>query len=168
MILNRINLTELKIYARKCQIKVIDDNNIVRNFLEENHIQGLVGSKVKLGLYFNNELVSLMTLGNLRKSLGHNSKENHWELLRFCNKLNTYVIGVGSKLFNFFLKNYKVDEVISYSKNDYSTGKLYQNLNFKLSGTTTPNYYWVINVRRVNRFNFRKDKLVQGWWKIKT
>jgi hypothetical protein len=49
MVLNKIGRTNQKIYARRCQIRVIDDNNLVRNFLEENHIQGFVGSKVKLG-----------------------------------------------------------------------------------------------------------------------
>ena len=93
IILNKLNKTPNKIYARKCQIKEINDNRIIRKFLNRNHIQGFVGSKIKLGLYYNNELVSLMTLGNLRKSLGQKSEIGSFELLRFCSILNTSVIG---------------------------------------------------------------------------
>jgi hypothetical protein len=117
IISNKIGLTTNRIGARKCQIREVD-NNLVRDFLNENHIQGFVGSKVKLGLFYEDELVSLMTFGNLRRSLGQKNKGDHWELLRFCNKLNTQVIGGASKLFRYFLNNFVVGQIISFC--DYS------------------------------------------------
>ena len=50
---------------------------------------------------------------------------------------------------------------MSYSKSDYSDGGLYRRLGFEYDGETEQNYYWVIGCRRINRFNFRKDKLVK-------
>lgn len=161
IILNKLGKNTKKIYARKCEIKEIYDNKIIRDFLEENHIQGFVGSKVKLGLYYNNELVSLMTFGNLRRNLGQKSKEGSYELLRFCNKLNTSVIGGASKLFKYFIKNYNFKEIISYSDNSRSNGNLYKVLGFQLLKNTISNYYWVVESVRKNRFNFRKDKLIK-------
>jgi hypothetical protein len=161
MILNRLCKNPNKIYARKCQIKEVNDNKIVREFLETNHIQGFIGSKVKLGLYYNNELLSLMTFGNLRKSLGQNSKEGTFELLRFCNKLNTTVIGGASKLFKYFLTNYNPKEIISYSDFSRSNGNMYNQLGFSLSHLSKPNYYYIVDGVRNHRFNFRKDKLVK-------
>ena len=38
-----------------------------------------------------------MTFGNLRKSMGSKNKKNSLELLRFCNKLNTSVVGGANK-----------------------------------------------------------------------
>jgi hypothetical protein len=165
MISNKILKSE-RIFARKCEIKEIVDNKLIRDFLEENHIQGFVGSNIKLGLFFNNELVSLMTFGNLRKSLGQVSKKGVYELLRFCNKLNTSVIGGASKLFNFFIKNYKVEEVISYSLNSYSDGNLYKNIGFNLENNTDINYFWCKNGIKYHRFNFRKDKLVKEGYDV--
>ena len=159
MILNKLGKSD-RIFARKCEIKEISDNKLIRDFLDSNHIQGFVGSKVKLGLYFNDELVSLMTFGNLRKSLGQKSKEGSYELLRFCNKLNTSVVGGASKLFKYFTDNYDVKEVISYSDLSRSNGNMYQQLGFKLLHNSDPNYYYVIDDIRKHRFNFRKDKLV--------
>ena len=161
MILNKLHKTPNKIFARKCRIKEISDNILVRDFLNKNHIQGFVGSKIKLGLFYQDELVSIMTFGNLRKSLGQKSQEGSYEMLRFCNKLNTNVVGGASKLFKYFLKNYDVKEVISYSDSSRSEGNLYQTLGFKMIHETDPNYYWIVDGVRKHRFNFRKDKLIK-------
>ena len=161
MILNKLGKTPNKIFARKTIIKVIDDNKLVRDFLDKNHIQGFVGSKIKIGLFYNNELVSLMTFGNLRKSLGQKSEEGSYELLRFCNVLNTTVIGGASKLFKYFLNNYNPNQIISYSDLSRSNGNMYQQLGFKLSHNSDPNYYYIIDDVRKHRFNFRKDRLVK-------
>jgi len=160
IIINKIGKSQ-KIYARNCEIKEITDNKLVRDFLIKNHIQGFVGSKIKLGLFLNNELVSLMTFGNLRKSLGQKSIDGSYELLRFCNKLNTSVIGGASKLFKYFINNYPVKQVISYSDNSRGVGNLYKNLGFNLNKETDINYYWCKNGMRYYRFNFRKDKLIK-------
>jgi hypothetical protein len=169
MILNKLNKTPNKIYARKTEIKEITDTKIVSEFLEKNHLQGKVGSNIKIGLYYNNELVSLMTFGKLRKNLGQKHKNNYYEMLRFCNKLYTNVIGGASKLFKYFLKNYKPTKIISYANRDYSNGNLYKKLGFKLDKITKPNYHYVKNGLRYNRYNFRKDKLIKkGYDSAKT
>lgn len=161
MILNLIGETPNKIYARKTEIKEINDTKLVSNFLDENHLQGRVGSSVKLGLFHKDELVSLMTFGKLRKNLGQVSKKNHWELLRFCNKKYTNVIGGASKLFSYFIKNYEYESIISYASRDYSNGNLYYKLGFKLDKITKPGYYYIINGSKENRYNYRKDKLIK-------
>ena len=46
---------------------------------------------------------------------------------------------------------------------------LYDKLGFKIIGVSKPNYYYIINKIRMNRFRFRKDKLVkEGYDKNKT
>ena len=168
MILNKLGMSN-KIFARKCEVKEIIDNKIVREFLEINHIQGFVGSKVKLGLYYNNELVSLMTFGGYRKNMNSYAQDNSYELLRFCDKLNTTVIGGASKLFTYFNKNYKPIEIISYSDYSRSIGNMYKQLGFDLSHLSEPNYYYIIDAKRIYRFNFRKDVLIkQGFDPNKT
>lgn len=167
-ILNIIGKTQSKIWARKCEIREVNNNESLV-FLEKNHIQGKMGAKIKLGLYFENKLVSLMTFGNLRKNLGQNSEEETYELLRFCNKLNTSVIGGASKLFKFFIKNYDPKYVTSYADRRWSMGELYQKLNFNFKHNTNPNYFYVRADKRENRFKYRKDVLVkQGFDSSKT
>ena len=160
IIINKLGKS-ISIYARKTKVKVVTDNNLVRDFLKENHLQGFVGSSVKLGLFYNDELVSIMTFGKLRKSLGQKSKTGTYELLRFCSKLNYSVVGGASKLLEYFNNNYQPIELISYSDSSRSSGDLYEKMGFKLSHETVSNYYWVVDGIRKHRFNYRKDKLIK-------
>ena len=162
MILNKLGKTSNKIYARKTEIKEINNNLLIKTFLNNNHLQGFIGSKVKIGLFYNDELVSLISFGKKRMFMKSKSNTNNeYELLRFCNKINTNVVGGASKLFKYFIKNYKPREITTYADRSHSQGKLYEKLGFKFIHKTQPNYYYVINDNRKHRFNFRKDVLVK-------
>ena len=156
---NLLHLNEIKIYARKCKIKNVPYKNS-KLFLDENHLQGNCISKYRYGLYYNNELISLMTFGNLRKNVGKSSNYNEYEMLRFCNKLNTNIIGGASKLLKHFINDINPDRIISYADRNWSNGNLYNTLGFKLYNISSPSYYYVINKKKVNRFNLRKDILI--------
>ena len=157
---NILGLTPNRIYGRKTIIKEISSKEVKR-YLNENHIQGNVNSKINLGLYYNDELVSLMTFSGLRKVLGNKSSENIYELLRFCNKLNTTVIGGADKLLKHFIKNYSPKEIISYADKRWSKGNLYEKLGFEFIHDSKPSYFYIINKNREYRFKYRKDILVK-------
>lgn len=160
MIANILGFTKNKIYGRACTIDTVDSNTAVK-FLNDNHIQGWCPSNIKLGLYYKGELVSLMTFGKSRHFIGSGKYE--WELLRFCNKLDTTVIGGASKLFSYFLRNYKPTSIVSYSDRRWSEGDMYNKLGFTFSHYSKPNYFYVIDNVRKNRFNFRKKILVEKY-----
>lgn len=160
IIKNKLGLCDKRIYARNCEIRVVNKSE-EKLFLNSNHIQGFVGSNVSYGLYHNGELISIMTFGGLRKSLGYNSKNGSYEMLRFCNKLNYSVVGGASKLFKHFVKKNNPKQIISYSDMRYFDGSLYNKLGFELVNQTKPNYFYVINHNRENRFKYRKDVLVK-------
>lgn len=158
---NILTLNDKRIYARNCEIRPVD-SEICRQFLDNNHMQGGINASIKYGLYYENELVSVMTFCKLRKNLGHKPKNGEYELLRFCNKLNTAVIGGASKLFKHFIDEYKPDTVISYSDRRWNTGNVYKKMGFKFSHYSQPNYFYIIGQNRYNRFGFRKDILVKN------
>lgn len=74
-----------RIFARKCKVKQIDSKTTV-DFLNACHIQGACSSKYHYGLYYDDELVSVMTFGKSRFA------KDEFELLRFCNRLYTNVV----------------------------------------------------------------------------
>ena len=158
-ILNLLNKSN-KIYARKCIIKQLPFN-MVKQFLLDNHLQGSINSSINLGLYYNDELVSVMTFGKPRKAIKYKTTNNVYELYRFCNKLNTTVIGGASKLFKYFINNFiDVNEIYSFSNNEWP-GNLYFNLNMKLKNENILSY-WVINKEvRSSRHNFNKHNLIK-------
>ena len=148
------------IYARKCEIQTVPTNEASR-FLNNNHLQGTCGSSIKYGLYYNDELVSLMTFGKSRHFIGNG--KNQYELLRFCNKINTRVIGSASKLFKHFISTYQPQNIVSYADRRWSIGNLYDKLGFTLYNMSKPNYFYVIKGERKNRFNFRKSILIEKY-----
>jgi len=155
IIRNKLGLIDTKIFARKCEIKEVSSKDS-REFLDNNHIQGFAKSKYKIGLYYNNELVSLMTFGYRMT----NSKKE-FELIRFCNKINTNIIGSASKLFKYFIRNNNYESIISYADVSMFDGNLYKILGFNYVHRSKPNYYWVVDGIRRHRFNYNKKKLIK-------
>jgi hypothetical protein len=155
-ILNKISKTSNKIYARKCEIKIVNTKEY-KAFINKNHLQGYVNSIIKLGLYYKNDLVSIMTFDTFE---GRKKMEiGGWNLSRFCTVLNTNVIGGASKLLKYFIKNYNPSRIISYADISWSNGNLYDNLKFQNIGESKPDYKYIVNEKRINKSRFRKDKL---------
>jgi len=166
------------IYARKCIIKEI--TSIEKNiFLDSNHIQGKDSCKIKLGAFYENELVSVMTFGLGNISRGGNPKElEKWELSRFVTKKEYHVIGIAGKLLEYFKRNYNWREIYSYADLRISNGDLYKKLGFRFLKQNPPNYFYVSNGKRIHRFNLRKTitepqdipewrlRLDQGYYRI--
>ena len=83
------------------------------------------------------------------------------ELIRFCNQINTSVIGASSKLFKYFVDNFEFDRIVSYSDLSLFDGKMYSNLGFERISLSEPNYFWVVDKVRRHRYNYSKKKLVK-------
>jgi hypothetical protein len=145
-----------KIWARKCEVKFINNSKIVNKFLDENHIQGKSPSSKKIGLYYNGLLVSVMTFTNLegRKRMS----DGNWNLSRFCNLTNTNIVGGASKMLSFFVKSVNVERVISYADKDWSNGRLYTKLGFDKLYDTRPDYKYILDAKRIHKSNFKKSK----------
>ena len=165
ILLNKLGLLDNTIYARKCIIKEVgsQESNI---FLDNNHIQGRSSASVKLGLYYNDELVSLMTFSSPRINMGAKQHKQQWELVRFCSKLNTRIVGGASKLFNYFIKTYNPISMVSFSMNDISNGNLYNKLGFIKECENIS--YWYIEPhtdKRYHRASFSKQMIIKKGWK---
>lgn len=156
---NWIGKSDRKIWARNCQIKEIKLVDEYRVFLNENHIQEYTSSTIKIGLYYNNELISLMTFDKFegRKKM----KQSEWNLSRFCNKINTSVVGGASKLLNYFIENWSPSRLISFSDNSWSNGDLYNKLGFNLISKSYPNYSYIIDRKRSNKQKWKKSNLIK-------
>lgn len=161
MIENILGKTKRRIFARKCRVQRVNEATRINDFLNDNHLQGMCPSSIKYGLFYNDELVSVMTFGKSRHFIGNGSHE--YELLRFCNKKGHSIIGAASKLFKNFVEEFKPKSVVSYADRRWSIGNLYNNLGFVLYNKSQPNYYYVIGNERKNRFNYRKSELVKKY-----
>lgn len=155
IILNNLNITNNRIYARKCTIEEISSKEY-RNFLDENHLQGFVSSKLKYGLKKDNQLLAVCGVSKSRYS----KHETH-ELTRFCVKRDHLIIGGFSKLMKFIMKQDEIKSLISYCDLRYFDSHAYESFGFKYSHTTQPNYFYFKNNSTVleSRIKYQKHKL---------
>lgn len=154
MIRHKVQKSGKSIYARSCKVVNIDPKT-TKSFLEKNHIQGSCPSSIRFGLTYNDELVSVLTMGKARYS-----KNYDYELLRYASKQDVSVVGGFSKLLSKAPKG----KVISYANRDYSIGSLYEANGFNKIRITPPNYvYWryekKIGYRIYTRYQVQKHKL---------
>lgn len=166
-ILAQLNIFKEKIYARKCVIREID-KNLKKSFINETHIQGDTNSTINIGLFYNEELISVMTFSKERVIYKSNTNDDNYELIRFSNKLNTLVIGGFSKLLNFFIKNYSPKSIKTFADIRWSNINpemtVYHKNNFEFIKITKPNY-WYMNktniLKRLHRYNFTKHSILK-------
>lgn len=156
-----LGVIDKKIFARKCVSREISTKD-AKTFLNANHLQGYCQSKIKLGLFFDNVLVSVMTFGKKRKiTNAHSQNEDDYELLRYACKCGYQIIGGASKLLSYFEKTFKPNSLLSYADRRWSLGNMYVQLGFSLDHIAQPNYWYVDPSHEVRLYRFGYRKSVQ-------
>lgn len=143
--------TKERIYARKCSIKEIDSKTY-KNFCENNHIQGYRFAQVKLGLFYNEDLVQIASFNKVR-NIGKQNAIQEWEWVRGCPASKNVVVGGTSKLFNHFIKSYNPMSVLCYADWNLFNGDGYKQCGFVFSGYTGPDLFYIMNssMKRISR-----------------
>lgn len=167
-LLKNIFIENKIIYARNCTISKLDYKT-KSDFINEYHFYGDSNQgTISYGLYYNNELVSVMSFGKLRgQNKLHNNKD-HYELVRFVTKDSMRIIGGASKLFKKFISEYKPVYIICYSDNDFFTGETYNKLCFKLKSLgESIDYQWVKGTKALSRYECMTNKLLEKYPKYR-
>jgi len=164
---NEFNKTKNNIYARKCVIKTVSNAEKL-TFLEENHLMGNSKDSIRIGLYYENSLISLMTFSKRRIALGGNSRKGDWELNRFCSKINTNVVGAFPRLLKHFIKENNPNLITTYADIRWSginpENTVYNKAGFKFIHQAPPSFWHFKKgdyLKRYHRFTFNKSKLLK-------
>lgn len=136
LIKSKLGIFDQKIFARKCIIKEIN-NKEYQNFCNQNHLQGEAGAKIKLGLFYKNELVQIMSFGAPRFT-----DKFDWEIIRECSKLGYCIIGGKERLWKYFINRCNPSNCISYCDFSKFTGESYLKLGFKKERLNKPGFVW--------------------------
>jgi len=155
-----------RIYARACSIQDVPAKE-KNAFLNSYHIQGEDKAAISKGLYYNGDLVAVMTMAKLRKSLGNkSSKDGVYELSRFATC--GHVVGGFSRLFTAILREHPdIHRVSTFADLRWSDrdNNVYLKNGFSLNHISPPNYWYfnknasAYSARRYHRYNFRKGVL---------
>lgn len=123
-----------KLFARNCEIKEVSKSDSIK-FIDQYHLQGYAKDSIRLGLYNNDELVSIMTFGKPRYNRNY-----QYELIRYCSSCN--IVGGAEKLFSYFNKKYSPKNIISYCDLSKFSGLTYEKLGFKLHSRSISKHWY--------------------------
>lgn len=146
MLSSKLGLINKRLYARKLKVAECEANHI-KDFLNENHIQGSCGFSYNLALMLDSEIYAVMTFTKY--------DINTVTLSRFCVKQNCSVAGGFTRLLKHYRRNNN-HKIISFSDNMYSDGGVYENNRFKLVNEISPDYRYVKGGVSYHKFGFRK------------
>ena len=143
------------LYARKLEIFTIGKQE-ANEFFNKYHLLGGTNSpSVYTALRNEKEVLSIMAFGKPRFRTEYGA-----ELLRYCVLPGVSIVGGAQRLFKYFINNYKVNTVLSYSDNDFFMGDVYERLGFEGTLCSTPRYYWTKDGRNeIKRENSRLKRL---------
>ena len=144
-LLSILGIGDRVLYARDCEVREVPIAQ-KSDFLNRNHLQGDDRSSVRYGLYYEGELVSIMTFGRPRFN-----QKYQWEIHRYCVKSGIRIVGGASRLFKHFLDATE-GSVVSYSDFAKMSGNLYKTLGFSRVGLSKPSYVWCRGKETLSRF----------------
>lgn len=131
------NVNQHKIFARKCTLKDINPTT-AHSFIEENHRQGSAIAKIAYGLFYNDELVQVMTFSKER--FLKEKEEDSYELIRLCSKEGYSIVGGASRLLKAFIDSkYRPNRIKTFSDYSKGQGKVYEKIGMRFVGLANLN-----------------------------
>ena len=146
-----------QIHARKCVVKIIEPT-IARSFLEHNHVLVTADLKtakkptfsIAFGLEMDGRLVALATFGKpIQKTKSYDHPFFSGEMIHFCNLRGYRVYGGLDKLLKHYARSFELDDIMTYSDNAWSDGKVYEKLGFEKKGIFEPIAFELLNGKRI-------------------
>lgn len=138
--------------ARHTEVRIVD-KKIARTFLNDYHIQGSCAFDKAYGLYYGEELLSLVTIGK------HHRGGDIPVLSRFVGRTGVSVVGGLSKLVKATLNDY--NHLVTWVDLRYSNGDNWLKSGWKLEQRLAPDYrYYDPNTNSFISKQSRKKKTV--------
>lgn len=145
LIKTKAGMIENRIKAKDCEVRQVKGSECAA-FLDKNHLQGFCVQTAGWALYYNGEMVQVLTL---RKN-----KKFGLEIARFATAIG-YKVDFGfSRLFKRALEYAKTggyQSILSYADTRISDGKVYESNGFELDGITVPDMFWTDKIKRYSR-----------------
>jgi len=158
-LLNIINKTDDFINIDIYIIKEISDYNTYQTFLDENNLDDYVKPSLILGLYYQNELVSIALFDEYIK--------DSYELICFCDSYSKKIDNSLELLFDYFCKNYSFNTINTYLNRGWDNPNRYIKIGFKYIKLTEPKFWYIdINSNDKIRKTIKDKTLISNFNKI--
>ena len=153
-ILYLTNRIKNKIHARKVKLKVIEDTNEERDFLELNHIQGFADYRQhSMGAYYDDRLIGVMCFSNTTGRM---------DLIRYATDINMVSSGLFTRMLKQSVNDFKLSgKITSLSDNRHSDGNVYYRSGWTFAANSESTYSYTDYKTRFNKQTFTKDKIAK-------
>lgn len=128
------------IHGRQCVATRIDKKT-ADSFLHLYHLQQSAAARFKYGLFYHEKLVAVATFSSGKVFDKTSPEKRSHELVRFASLPGTSINGGLSKLIKAFVKDVHPADIMTYADRDWSAGKSYFKLGFKLEKETPPQVF---------------------------
>jgi len=156
----------LSIFARDTKVVILEEKD-ARKFADKNHLLGFLRGKTYLACIVpphrqfrniksefeidGNPLIAIAVFG---KDRVFKTEEGHSqisaELIQICTDPSVRLVGGLTKLISFYTSVHQIDNVMTYSDLEWSSGLAFQKIGFKKELITVPLYFNVVeNGKRV-------------------
>lgn len=146
-----------RVGARHTTLKELTQNEFDQ-FMNDNHMQGSVLCKYRIGLVIDNQVVSAIGFKDIPSNVKRIAAGKGVELIRFA---NTNITGAFTKLLYYFEKTYPVDYITSFGNLEIvdQHSNVYLKNGFIEAYRIGPDYsyYNYRTHRREHKFGWRKD-----------
>lgn len=151
--LNSLFIPRQKIRASKCKLKEISSQEFL-DFGEKYHLLGSTRAGTRIGLYYNNELVSAI-------GLSYSNKKDEWDLKRYI--VGKYqIMGGFQKMFNHFIKVHRPRRIITFVELSKFNGAVDYKNGFVLDKVMREDFFWIVNNIRVDKWTAWKHFHIDG------
>lgn len=139
-----------RIYARTTVVARID-KRVALAFQEEHHLQGALPGKYRYGLFYRGELMSVAVFSGGRNMRQEGPDYRSFELIRFCHKSDTLVVGGLSKLLKAFIKDFSPQDIMTYADRDWSSNhSSLQTIGFEIVNIVAPQCFAIVGEQRLS------------------
>lgn len=136
-----------KVYARQTTIRKINTKD-ARKFIDTYHTQGYTGAKDKYGMYVGTELVAVATFGKMQNG--------SIELKRLAYKTGIQIVGGTSKFIaHYFRRHPRVQDLYSFSDNNYGDGRSYEAAGAEFIRETGPSLVFISPTNPKDRYSWQ-------------
>lgn len=141
------------IYARECIVKEMEYKEY-KEFMNKYHLMGSLVSKIRVGLYCDDELLCATGFNKPR----YNSRYN-FEIGRYAVKFGYSIPGNFSKMLNYFVETYKPKSILTYHDSLFGENSVYEQCGFSRVEDSPVGFLWFKNGQIINRRKLWKSRL---------
>jgi hypothetical protein len=144
LILKQLNYNFNEILVNECILSEINDISIIKEFINNNSIDYYKKSNINIGLFYDNKLISLMTIIK---------NKNNYTICNYCEDINIIINGAINTYINYIIEKYKPIKIQFFIENNNISEKILKDIGFIFKKRLQPSCYDIIEEKRIISIN---------------